>query len=327
MEDTPKPITERLHKFLARSGAASRRECEEFIRLGRVTLDGSVVRSMGVVIDPDHQEVRLDGQVVRCEPAVTYVVYKPPGIVCTTDDQFGRTPVTALVRDRSKRKLFSVGRMEEESEGLILVTNDGDLSAKVLKRGHPLRQTWFLKLRGECTPQKIDQLREGVWLSDGRTGPIWVQLLRRGPHVTTVLASPAISQHRMLRRAFAKVGLLADKVVRIRLGHLTTENLKERGWRKLSAADVARLMDPLPDDQKPQGLKAPPPTGRRAKDAGTYSPKRGRGSRRVANTQASAAGERPRGRYTARRARGGHTEERPAPDTRPQRPTRRVIGA
>ncbi|MSR75463.1 MAG: rRNA pseudouridine synthase [Planctomycetes bacterium] len=326
MEDTTNSSTERLHKFLARSGAASRRECEDFIRNGRVTVDGSVVRSMGVVVDGEQQDVRLDGERVHCDPAASYVVYKPPGVVCTTDDQFGRTAVTDLVRARFKRKLFSVGRMEEESEGLIIVTNDGDLASKVLKRGHPLRQTWFLKVHGIYSPDKINQLREGVWLSDGKTGPIWVQVLRAGPNVTTLLASPSISQHRMLRRAFAKVGLVADKVVRIRIGHLTTENLKERGWRRLSPEDVARLMTPHADDQQPMGLKAPPPSGRRAKNAGTYSVESSSKPQRAERSRsAPARGRKPPTGRRAAASRRGPQERRD--DPRPPSSGRRVIGA
>jgi 23S rRNA pseudouridine2605 synthase len=296
---------ERLHKFLARSGAASRRDCEDLIRQGRVSVDGSVVRSMGVQIDPEHQEVRLDGERVHCEPPVTWIVYKPVGVVCTTDDQFGRRNVTSLVRHHSKRPLFPVGRMEEESEGLIVVTNDGDLAATMLKRGHPLRQTWFLKLRGAVTTQALEDLRKGVWLSDGNSGPIWVQVLRRGPHVTTVLASPALNQHRLLRRAFAKVGLSADRMARIRIGHLTTENLKERGARRLTPAEVQRILQPAEEDQRPSGLKAPPPGGRRAADSMAYRSddgpaapqRRGRGGPSDRRASApSRARPRPRGR-------------------------------
>lgn len=326
MTDAPK--LERLHKFLARSGAASRRDCEDLIRQGRVSIDGTVVRSMGVQIDPEHQEVRLDGERVQCEPAVSWIVYKPVGVVCTTDDQFGRTNVTSLVKHRSKRALFPVGRMEEESEGLIVVTNDGDLAATMLKRGHPLRQTWYLRLRGDLTNERLEQLRKGVWLSDGNSGPIWVHVLRRGHHVTTVLASPALNQHRLLRRAFAKVGLAADKMARIRIGHLTTENLKERGARRLSREDVERIFHPAEEDQRPAGLKAPPPGGRRDPESGAFRTGGRKGSgARSGHGRAGSARRAPGGRSgPARRSEGERARgaERHEGESAPA--TRRVIG-
>lgn len=253
----------RLHKFLASAGVGSRRICEEWIAEGRVQVNGETITSQGKTVNPAKDVVRFDGQKVLPEQPAYFLVYKPKGVVCTTKDQFGRKSVIDLVRDRHDRRLFPVGRLEEDSEGLILVTNDGKFTNKLARLGHPLRHTYFVRLRGRLTQEQLDKVRNGIWLSDGRSGEMQVKVLRLGKKVSTVLVSPQASQHRLLRRVFAKIGVLPDKVVRVRFGPLTTDGLKKGGQRRLSEEEVQLLLDPPPEARMERAHKrtrAPHPT-------------------------------------------------------------------
>jgi 23S rRNA pseudouridine2605 synthase len=241
---------ERLHKVLARSGVASRRECEALITQGRVKVDGQTVQRLGMVVDPSTQTITFDGETIRPERPAYYLVYKPKGVVCTTHDQFDRKSVIDLVQDKARR-LFPVGRMEEDSEGLILVTNDGRFADRVISYRNPLRHLYFVRLQGQLTQEGLDKVRGGVWLSDGRTGPMWVKVQRWGKKASTVMCSPSATQHRLLRRAWAKVGVQPDKVVRVRIGPLTTDGLKKGTFRRLTNEEVAALLHPAPEDLMP----------------------------------------------------------------------------
>ena len=238
---------ERLHKVLARAGVASRRDCEKLIADGRVRVDGETVTKMGLIVDPETQAISFDGEAIRVERPAYYLVFKPRGVVCTTRDQFDRKSVVDLVRDYGNRRLFPVGRMEEDSEGLILVTNDGTFANRVLSYKHPLRHLYHVRVRGHLTQEALDTVRKGVWLSDGRSGPMWVKVSRWGKKVSTLMCSPGAQQHRLLRRVWARAGLFVDKVVRVRLGSLTTEGLKKGQSRRLSEREVEALLNPAPE--------------------------------------------------------------------------------
>jgi pseudouridine synthase len=242
---------ERLHKVLARYGIASRRDCEDLIRQGRIKIDGKVITEMGVRVDPELQVVSFDDAPVRLEEKVYILAYKPKGVVCTTDDQFGRPSIVDLVGPAGGARLFPVGRMEEDSEGLILLTNDGEFANLLVKRRTPLRHVYFLRVRGSLSQEALEKVRQGIWLSDGRTGPMFVKVLRWGKQASTLLVSPTAQQHRTLRRAFAKVGVIADRVVRTRIGPLNTDHLKRGTWRRLVTSEVDALRNPAVEDVMP----------------------------------------------------------------------------
>ncbi|MAG58550.1 MAG: pseudouridine synthase [Planctomycetes bacterium] len=239
---------ERLHKLLARAGVASRRESEQLILQGRVKVDGQVVTKLGVIVDPAEHAISFDGRPVYAEPPAHFLVYKPKGVVCTTDDPYGRKSVISLVKDRRALRLFPVGRLEEDSEGLILVTNDGRFAHDVISYQNPLRHVYFVRVRGNLTQEALEQARTGVWLADGKSGPMYIKVQKWGKKVSSIICCPSATQHRLLRRVWSKVGLHADKVVRIRIGPLTTDGLKKGHARRLKPAEIEAVLNPAAED-------------------------------------------------------------------------------
>lgn len=232
----------RLHKFLASAGVGSRRACEELIEQGRVSVDGEEVRSMGLLVDPEKQEIRFDDERVEAEAPAYYAVWKPPGFICTNDDPQGRRTVVSLVQDRKRRRLYTVGRLDEDSEGLIIVTNDGEFSNLVAHPRYGLDKLYELKLRGSLSPDALDRVRSGVWLSTGRTGPMFCRIQKRTKHFTHVTAGIKEGKNRQLRRVFANVGHPVLKLRRVRIGNLTLSGLKRGGVRVLRPAEVRELL-------------------------------------------------------------------------------------
>lgn len=288
----------RLHKFLASAGVGSRRHCEELIEQGRVSVDGEEVRSMGLLVDPEKQEVRFDDERVVAEPPAYYAVWKPPGFICTNNDPQGRRTVISLVKDRRRRRLYTVGRLDEDSEGLIIVTNDGEFSNLVAHPRYGLEKTYQLKLRGSLATDSLDRVRKGVWLSTGKTGPMFCRIEKRTKHFTHVLASIKEGKNRQLRRVFANVGHPVLKLRRVRIGSLVLAGLKRGEARPLAHEEVKQLLAACEENRKAGGS---PPQKRRAPESerwGGESSGRGKPRRRNERkpNRRRKPGNRPRGR-------------------------------
>ena len=234
---------ERLHKVLAAAGIASRRRCEELIAEGHVTVDGVEVRSMGVTVDPAVQDVRFDGERIQAETPVYYLVHKPTGYVCSNSDPHGKRTVVSMVRDRRQRRLFTVGRLDEESEGLIIVTNDGAFANQIAHPRYGVDKTYVLKLRGYLEQDSLDKARKGVWLSSGKTRPMYVRIDKRSKQYTQVTVTIKEGQNRQLRRVFAKLGHAVQRLTRVKIGPVTSKGIKKGGVRNLTPEEVKKLLE------------------------------------------------------------------------------------
>ncbi len=256
---------ERLHKVLARAGVASRRHAEELIANGHVSVDGVEIRSMGVMVDPETQDIRFDGEKIRLEPPAYYLVNKPKGYLCTSDDPQGRRTVLSLVRDKKARRLYTVGRLDEESEGLIIVTNDGAFANRVAHPRYGVTKTYRLKLHGYLDEEDLKKARAGVWLSSGRTPSIYVRLERRSQQFSEVTVKIREGQNRVLRRVFARLGHAVVRLQRVRIGPIMAKGLKRGAVRVLKPDEVKALLE-ASDPSKPSDLP-PPPRRRRGAPA------------------------------------------------------------
>lgn len=312
---------ERLHKVLARAGISSRRRAEELIAEGRVTVNGMLVESMGVTVDPEKEDVRFDGERVMPERPAYFAVYKPKGVLSTADDDRGRPTVISLVEDRLGRRIYPVGRLEEDAEGLIIVTNDGDFAHRLTHAKFGVDRTYEIRVRGFIESEAIEKARNGVWLSTGKTAPIGVFLIKRSKEFSILKVVAKIGGDRDLRRLFAKLGHNVDRLVRTKIGTLTLSGLKRGGVRLLSPAEIKMLIERSDPGKKAETVRAT----RRArpdrfgpKDDGADQNKgrpRGEGSR-FERPRGASGGRNDRG---APKGRSGPGERRSGPgDRRPK---------
>jgi 23S rRNA pseudouridine2605 synthase len=203
---------ERLNKFLAHAGVGSRRHCEDLIRAGRVSIDGEVVRELGTRIDPENQKVAVDGQPLKQERPVYWLVHKPPGYLCTNHDPAGRPLAIELVPHVPQR-VYTVGRLDEDSEGLLLLTNDGDLAFRLMHPRFGVEKTYLVQVAGKPTTEDIKRLLQGVWLSDGHVRARRVKRLRSQGESTWMEIVLSEGKNREIRRMLARLG---HKVIRLR---------------------------------------------------------------------------------------------------------------
>jgi 23S rRNA pseudouridine2605 synthase len=233
-------MRERLQKVLARAGVASRRACEEIIGQGRVTVNGEMVTRPGTTVDAHEDDIRVDGARIARPRRVYWLVNKPRGVLCTSADPEGRRQVVDMVPER-RHRLFTVGRLDEDSEGLIIVTNDGELAQMVSHPRHEVEKVYDLSIRGEITPADVKKIESGIWLSEGRTGPTRMRIKRRGPRVSHVLVTIREGRNREIRRMFARIDHPVISLRRIQIGPVRDPKLKVGTCRRLTAAEVEEL--------------------------------------------------------------------------------------
>ena len=234
----------RLQKYLAQCGVASRRHAEEMIANGIVTVNGQVVSQMGSQVE-EGDEVRVNGRLVKPESVKKYVIYhKPAGEVTTVSDPEGRTTVLDHFKDYPVR-LFPVGRLDYDSEGLLLLTNDGDLAEKMMHPSNEVDKTYLARVLGEITMEDIRALRSGVVLDDRQTSPAKVRVVKLETDATSVLVTIHEGRNRQVRRMFEAVGKSVAALRRVKFGPLELGDLKRGEWRELSDEEVANLFGAL----------------------------------------------------------------------------------
>jgi len=234
----------RLNKFLASQGVASRRKCDELISGGRVSVDRKVVRELGVRVDPTRQEIEVDGQVFKAQGARQryYLLNKPKGVVCTNEERETRPRAVDLITDPRKGRIFTVGRLDEESEGLILITNDGDFAQRVMHPRFGVEKTYEVEVFGRIEDEALQKVREGVHLAEGRTAGARVLVKDRRKETSRLSVSIREGMNREIRRAFARIGHKVLELRRVRIGPISDRGLKPGRWRELAAEEVRALL-------------------------------------------------------------------------------------
>jgi 23S rRNA pseudouridine2605 synthase len=230
---------ERLQKLLASAGLGSRRSCEELITAGRVEVDRQVVTELGVRVDPLAQEIRVDGERLPDPKRVVYVLYKPVGVVTTNYDPTGRPRVVDLVP--GERRLFAVGRLDRTSEGLILVTNDGDLANLLAHPRYGVEKKYLVQVAGVPSPDLLEKLRRGVRLAEGEVHAKRVTL--RSQHKQSAVLEMVLDEgkNREIRRMLARLGHKVQQLKRVAVGGLSLGNLLPGQWRQLSWSEIETL--------------------------------------------------------------------------------------
>ncbi len=251
---TPAPPTKaesasplvRLNKFLADRGVDSRRKCDELITEGKVTVNGESVTELGHKVDTRVDTVEVAGFVFRPDEQVRkryYLLNKPAGVVCTNERRELRPRAVDLVTDRQKGRIYTVGRLDEESKGLVLLTNDGEFAHRIMHPRHGVPKTYGVKVRGPVDDEALAKVRQGVYLAEGRTGGARVIVHRRTRDYTHLLVTLFEGKNREVRRVFAHVGAKVAELKRVRIGNLTDKGLKIGSWRPLLRAEVRELIE------------------------------------------------------------------------------------
>ncbi len=232
----------RLQKVLAGAGLGSRRACEELIADGRVSVDGVVVRELGVRIDPTKAVVHVDGERLQLDATlVTIALNKPRGVVSTMHDPQGRPSLSELVADRPER-LFHVGRLDADSEGLILLTNDGELAQRLAHPSYEVAKTHVAEVEGEVRPSLGGVLLRGVELEDGPVQVDRFQILQTTSRASLVEVELHEGRNRVVRRMFDEVGHPVVRLVRTRIGPIRLGDLPPGRTRVLGRVELGTLM-------------------------------------------------------------------------------------
>ncbi len=231
----------RLNKFIASSGEGSRREADKMIEAGRVFVNGERVTALATTVDPLHDRVELDGRVITPEKKKYYIVLnKPKRYITSNRDQRGRASVLELATDIDAR-LFPVGRLDYNTSGLLILTNDGDFSNAVAHPRNEIYKTYIAKINSVLRKEDIKRLREGIGLDDGMTAPARVDIIKVESGRSEVKISIYEGRNRQVRRMFAAVGCADIELRRIAVGDVMLGHLPEGKWRHMTEHEIKSL--------------------------------------------------------------------------------------
>ena len=234
-------MLERLQKILSHAGIASRRAAEEIIIAGRVAVNGKVVTELGSRADPAQDRITVDGKALRSEGVRSYIVLnKPVGYVTTLKDPQGRPVVTDLLKG-VKERVYPVGRLDYNTEGVLLLTNDGELANRLAHPRHEVEKEYMVRVRGSVAPEQLQHLGAGVDLEDGRSASAAVKLSRESENNTWISITIHEGRYRQVRRMCEAVGLSVVRLKRVRYGILEAGDMKPGEFRFLTPAEVDGL--------------------------------------------------------------------------------------
>jgi pseudouridine synthase len=234
----------RLNKFLAHAGVCSRREADRMIGEGRVVVNGSTVTELGFKVDPSRDRVVADGRGVRGEEErrVFILLNKPAGRVVSVKDPFGRPTVMDLL-PRLPVRVYPVGRLDVDTEGVLLLTNDGDTALRLTHPRYGVAKAYEVRVEGEPSEEDLDKVRRGIFLEGRRTAPARVKVLRRGHRHSLLRVEIHEGRKREIRKLFEAVGYPVSGLVRVEFAGLKLGNLMPGHWRMLKAGEVERLRE------------------------------------------------------------------------------------
>jgi 23S rRNA pseudouridine2605 synthase len=233
-------MQERLQKILAHAGVASRRHAEELITSGRVTVNGHMVTELGSKADPDADVIKVDGKKLRSQPRHVYVLLnKPKNVMSTSSDPEGRPTVIEYVERKIKERIYPVGRLDFASEGLIILTNDGEFTKNMTKAG-VIPKVYRVKVAGLPDARALERLRRGAYIDNKRLAPCEIKEIKSGdnPWLEVTLHQ---GRNQQIRRMFQAIGHPVEKLRRIRIGFLEDDKLRPGEWRYLSEHEIAHF--------------------------------------------------------------------------------------
>ncbi|MBN1844572.1 MAG: rRNA pseudouridine synthase [Sedimentisphaerales bacterium] len=231
---------ERLQKVMAQAGVASRRHCEEMIREGLVSVNGKVCTELPILVDTARDRIRVAGRRLHVEPKVYFLLHKPKKVVCTNYDPQGRRRAVDLLTG-VKQRVYPVGRLDTDSRGLLILTNDGELTEQLTHPRHGVVKTYVAEISGLITAEQVDQLKKGMYFESGKATAERVKILRRGPKRSLLEIALREGRNRQIRRMLSRLGHPVQELTRVRIGPLTLRGLGPGKFRPLQPKEVQRL--------------------------------------------------------------------------------------
>ena len=258
------PRLVRLNKLLADNGIASRRRADQLISDGEVMVDGKIVTELGIKVDPETQRIEWDGVVLRAGGDLLryYLLNKPTGVVCTNDEKELRRRVWDMITDPEKGRIYPVGRLDVESSGLIILTNDGEFTHKVTHPSFGIEKTYEVKIPGNVADADLERIRKGLHLAEGKTAGARIAVMMRNDHITKVSITLTEGKNRDVRRVFARFGYKVKELHRVTIGPLKDRGLAVGNWRQLGPEEVAAILEagnkvPTKRPQRPKRKASP----------------------------------------------------------------------
>ncbi|WP_053957312.1 pseudouridine synthase [Inediibacterium massiliense] len=231
----------RLQKYIAHAGIASRRKAEEMIKEGRVKVNDQVVKDMGVEIEPTKDKIYVDGNFIELEQKNVYIMLnKPKGYVTTVSDEFGRPTVLDLVKDINER-IYPVGRLDFDTSGLLLLTNDGDFTYHLTHPKHEVKKTYIAKIKGVPTKEELKKFKNGVDIGGYITAPAHIEMIKQSRVFCTTRVMIHEGKNRQIRRMFDQINHPVVALKRVSIGEIKMNDLEEGKWRNLTKEEVNYL--------------------------------------------------------------------------------------
>lgn len=230
---------QRLQKVLADAGVDSRRRCEELIVAGAVRVNRRIVDELPAFVDPGKDVITVNGKRIQSARKVYYLLNKPKGVICTNSDPQGRKKAIDIVR--SPERIFCVGRLDADTTGIIILTNDSELANKLTHPRYGLAKTYVVGVKGMIKGTQVEKIKKGIWLAEGKTGRASAKILKRGHKESLIEVTIRQGLNRQVRRTLAKVGLPVKSLKRTKIGRLTSKGLCVGRYRKLTSNEVAHL--------------------------------------------------------------------------------------
>ncbi|MBI4971857.1 MAG: rRNA pseudouridine synthase [Candidatus Omnitrophica bacterium] len=233
-------MKERLAKYLAHAGVASRRKAETWIRLGSISVNGKIVTEVATLVDPQEDRIEVEGKRVRPEH-VTYVAFnKPKGVMCTLEDPHSHNTLTEWLPQKLGR-IYPVGRLDKNSTGLLLLTNDGELANRLIHPRYKVDKIYLVDVSGAFRSDDVKRLERGIVLEEGKTHPCKVEILNLGNKISKLRFTLQEGKKRQIRRMLEVIGYEVKMLHRVSIGPIQLGPLKEGKWRFLSPVEVSRL--------------------------------------------------------------------------------------
>jgi len=230
---------QRLQKILASAGIDSRRKCEELIQEGGVTVNGHVIDTLPAFANPDTDDIRVNGVRLKQPKKVYFLLNKPKGVICTSSDPMDRPKAVDLIT--TEERIFCVGRLDADTTGAIILTNDSELTNRLTHPRYELAKTYQVTIRGRMETEDIEKLKKGVWLSEGKTERAAVKVLRKSNEDTLLEISIRQGLNRQVRRTFAHLGYKVKGLKRTQIGNIVLKGLAVGAYQRLTAAQIAYL--------------------------------------------------------------------------------------